>query len=105
MVFFCEHATGVVRYLRDIRQLRMKASVGCPILAGYRTTTDESERWLSDTYRLSDKLLLELSSDRHARSLECVELITQQGTRQVIFKCHVQIRQFCDIVDVVCIFH
>lgn len=42
MVFFCEHATGVVRYLQVIGQL-----------------------------------LLELNSDRHARSLECVELITQ----------------------------
>ena len=48
---------------------------------------------------------MELNSDRQACSLECVELVAQQGARQVVFKCHVQIRQFCDIVDVVCIFH
>ena len=42
MFFFCEHATGVVRYLQVIGQH-----------------------------------LLELNSDRQARSFECVELVAQ----------------------------
>lgn len=51
------------------------------------------------------QLPMERILDRQARSLECVELITQQCARQVIFDSHVQVRQFCDIVDIVCIFN
>ncbi len=45
-----------VRFFAVIGQARATSLAGCPILCGYRTSSDRFACWLSDSLRLSDKL-------------------------------------------------
>ncbi len=45
-----------VRFFAVIGQVRALSPAGCPILCGYRTSSDGVACWMSDSLRLSDKL-------------------------------------------------